>query len=204
MRKFAVALAVLASLTSSAIAAEGPFMVRARGIFVSPANKNTAIGGAAGTADTVSLSDKFIPEVDFSYFFLVPNLSAELILTYPQKHNVKVDGNKIGTVTHLPPCLTAQWHFLPGFVANPYVGAGVNLTLLTAQDLPSGLKLDKTSVGFAGQVGVDVKVAEQIYVNADVKYVTPMSFALKASDGTKLSTVTVSPWLLGVGVGYRF
>jgi outer membrane protein len=203
MRKLAVALAVLASLTSSAFAAEGPLMVRLRGVYILPADKNTAIGGAAGTEDKISLSKKAIPEVDFSYFFS-PNLAAELILTYPQKHDVKLDGTKIGTVTHLPPCLTAQWHFLPGSVANPYLGAGVNLTLLTAQSLPSGLKLDKTSVGFAGQVGVDVKVAPQVYVNADVKYVAPMAFKLKASDGTKLSTVTVSPWLLGVGVGYRF
>jgi outer membrane protein len=202
MRKFAVALAILASLTSSALAAEGPLMVRLRGLYVAPANKNDAIGGAAGTADTISLSKKVIPEVDFSYFFLVPNLSAELILTYPQEHDVKVQGTKVGTVTHLPPCLTAQWHFLPGAVANPYLGAGVNLTLLTAQDLPAGYKLDKTSLGAVGQVGVDVRVAAQVYFNADVKYST-MSFPLKVN-GTKVTTVDVSPWLLGVGVGYRF
>jgi outer membrane protein len=202
MRKLAVALAVLASLTSSAYA-ESPLMVRLRGVYMNPADKNDAIGGDAATKDIISLNKKFLPEVDFSYFFS-PNLAAELILTYPQKHDVKLDGTKIGTVTHLPPCLTAQWHFLPGVVANPYVGAGVNLTLLTAQTLPSGLKLDKTSVGFAGQVGVDVKVAPQVFINADVKYVTPLGFKLKAADGSKVTTVKIDPWLLGVGVGYRF
>jgi outer membrane protein len=205
MRKFAVALAVLASLTSSAVAQEIPLMVRLRAVGVVPADKSSA---GALPADAVHVSNKLIPEVDFTYFFLLPNLSAELILTYPQKHDVTLkDGGNIGTVTHLPPCLTAQWHFLPGAVANPYLGAGVNLTLITDQDLGKGtLKLDpKTSVGFAAQAGIDVKVAPQVFLNFDVKYVTPLAFDVKAkADNSKVTTVNLDPWLFGAGVGYRF
>ena len=39
-------------------------------------------GGAAGDAG-VSINNKWIPEVDVSYFF-TPNIAAELVLTYPQ------------------------------------------------------------------------------------------------------------------------
>jgi outer membrane protein len=207
MRRFAVALAVLASLTTSA-SAESPLMVRLRGVYIAPADRNDAVTGVPNSADTISVSTKFIPEVDFSYFFL-PNLSAELILTYPQQHDVKLDAlGKLGTVTHLPPCLTAQWHFLPGAVANAYVGAGVNLTLVTSQKLSAGgndLELGKTSFGFAGQVGADFKVADQIFLNVDVKYVTPLGFDVKVkSTGQKISHVDLNPWLLGAGVGYRF
>jgi len=72
-----------------------------------------------------------VPEIDFTYFF-TPNLSAEQILTYPQKHDVEVGGIAIGTITHLPPVLTAQWHFLPGAVASPYVGVGSRFSQVRA------------------------------------------------------------------------
>jgi outer membrane protein len=207
MRKFALAFAALASLCGTAMAAEGPLMVRLRGVYILPADKSDAVPALGITAkDQITVSAKFIPEVDFSYFF-TPNISAELILTYPQEHDVKITGiGKIGTVTHLPPVLSAQYHFIPGGVVNPYVGLGVNLTLITAQKLHAGadLKISDSSVGVSGQVGADFKVADQIYVNVDVKYVT-MGYDVKVkASGTKVSAVDVSPWLLGAGVGYRF
>ena len=58
------------------------------------------------------VSSKTIPEIDISYFF-TPNIAAELILTYPQKHDVTLDGNNIGTFKHLPPTLSLQYHFMP-------------------------------------------------------------------------------------------
>ena len=201
MRKFAVALAVLASLTSSAFAEEGPLMVRLRGVYVQTANKSDAVG--ALQKNDIMVDSKLIPEVDFSYFFL-PNLSAELILTAPQKHEVRAKGNvSLGSVTELPPCLTAQWHFLPGAGVNPYVGVGANMTLITGQDL-GGLYLNKTSFGFVGQLGADLKLGGNLYANIDVKYVT-MGFDVKAkADNSKVTTVTLDPWLVGMGLGYRF
>lgn len=201
MGKLAAAFALLVSLAAPAAAAEGPLMVRLRGIYISPADKSDAV---VLPKDALSVSTKVIPEVDFSYFF-TPNLSAELILTYPQEHDVKLSGNKIGTFSHLPPVLSAQWHFLPGAVVNPYVGLGVNLTLITSQKLLDGaVELEKSSFGVAGQIGADVQVAPQWYVNADVKYVTIGADVKRKADGLKLSHVTVNPWLVGLGVGYRF
>jgi outer membrane protein len=213
MKKLCALLVGAATLLApvAAIAAEGPLLVRVRGVYVVPADKSDAIPALSVGADKISVSKKLIPEVDFSYFILVPNLAIELILTYPQEHDVSVDGvGKIGTVTHLPPVLAAQWHFLPDFVVNPYVGVGVNLTLITSQSLsvpltpPLPLEISGSSVGFAAQVGADFKVADRIYVNADVKYVT-MGFDVKTkADGAKVSAVTLNPWLFAVGVGYRF
>ncbi len=214
MRKLAAALAIFAALTSSAVAAEGPFMVRVRGLYLLSADKSDAFdaSGVRVPSDAISVESKFVPEVDISYYFLpsVPNLSAELILTYPQKHTVKLDVNgtktALGDITELPPTLTAQWHFLPGALANPYLGAGVNFTLITGQSFNGdGLEVTKTSVGFAAQAGVDVKVANQIYVNADLKYILPLGVDVKVkATGQKLTSVNLNPWLFGVGVGYRF
>ncbi len=214
MKKLAAAVLLLSSLAAPAAAAEGPLLVRVRGVYVSTADRSDAIP-ALGIADkdVILVSKKLIPEVDVSYFF-TPNLSAELILTYPQKHDVKVKAGAakldLGSFTHLPPVLSLQWHFLPGGPVNPYLGVGVNLTLITSQSLavplatPLPLEISKSSVGISGQVGLDVNVAPQWYLNADVKYVTLGVDVKVKANGTKVSHATLDPWLLGLGVGYRF
>jgi len=199
-----VALAALAFVLSpvAAIAEEGPLLVRLRGVYISPAGKSDAFG--AVPADAITVSTKTIPEVDFSYFF-TKNFSAELILTYPQKLNVSLLGTEIGSFKALPPTLTAQWHFIPDGVFNPYVGIGVNLTLISGVDLAGGaLDLSSSSVGLAGQVGFDIRVAEQVYLNGDVKYAQIRADVKDAASGTKITTVKVDPWLIGLGIGYRF
>jgi outer membrane protein len=224
MRKLAVALVAFA-FASSAFAAEGPLMMRFRRTVVDPSNGSSAISLDVGAThigvekNSVGVESKTIPEVDFTYFIL-PNVAAELILTHPQKLGVNLNGADLGSVTVLPPCLTAQYHFLPDFVLRPYVGVGANLTLVTAQnlsvDLPVGaggalvnvplhIKPSR-SLGFVAQAGADLKVTDHVFINLDVKYVT-MSFDVKvkggALDGTKVTTVDVNPVLYSLGVGYR-
>lgn len=199
-----VALALGLGGTPSA-AAEGPWLVRVRAVNIKPADKSDPIAALSIPADKITVSTKTIPEIDFSYFF-TPNFAAELILTYPQQHDVKVAGTFIGTFKHLPPTLTAQWHFLPGESFSPYVGAGLNLTLLSDVKLAvpgvGSLGLNSSSVGPALQAGVDVKVAPQWSLNLDVKYVQIRSDVKLG--GTKISAVQVDPLLIGLGVGYRF
>lgn len=195
-------LVLFAALAGSGLRAEeGPWMVRLRAVQIQPANKSDAAPGIP--ADAIHVSDKTIPEVDFSYFFS-PNLAAELILTVPQQHDVTLAGTKIGTFKHLPPTLTAQWHFLPGQTVNPYVGAGLNFTLISDVKLLNGaLDLDKNSLGLAAQAGVDFKVAANCYINLDVKY-AQLRTDVKTAAGAKVTTVKVDPFLYGLGVGYRF
>ena len=197
----------LAALTLSAVlrADEDPWLVRLRGVSVQPANKSDAIPALGVPADAIHVSNKFIPEVDFSYFF-TPNFATELVLTYPQSHTVSLMGAGIGSFKELPPTLTAQWHFLPGAMVNPYVGAGLNLTLLSSVSLAvpgvGPLTLNSSSVGLAGQVGVDIAVAPKWTINLDAKYVKMQSDV--DAGGVKVSRVHVDPWLLGIGIGYRF
>ena len=183
-------------------AEEGPWMVRLRAVALQPANKSDAFSTVQ--ADAIHVSNKTIPDLDISYFF-TPNFSTELVLTVPQEHDVTLNGAKLGTFKHLPPTLTAQWRFLPGQTFNPYVGAGLNLTLISDVKLAGGaLDLDKTSVGLAAQVGADIKLAPSWYLNVDVKYVQIKSDVKDKATGAKVTTVKVDPMLYGVGVGYRF
>src|SRR5271165_4220995 len=115
----AFALTALGALANVAMAeADDAWLVRVRAVNVSPANSSDPIDGV-GASDRLTVESKTIPEVDFSYFF-TPNIAAELILTYPQKHNVALDGNNIGSFKELPPTLTAQYHFLPAAQFDPY------------------------------------------------------------------------------------
>ncbi len=202
MKTYVLPVALAAGLLGSAPlhAQEGPWMVRLRAVALQPADKSDAAPGIP--ADAIHVSSKTIPEVDISYFF-TKNFATELVLTVPQEHDVTLAGTKIGTFKELPPTLTAQWHFLPGQTVDPYVGLGLNLTLISDVKLAGGaLDLDKSSVGPAAQAGVDFKVAKQCFINLDVKYVQLRS-DVKAG-GAKVTTVKVDPMLYGVGVGYRF
>ncbi|MBL0312647.1 MAG: OmpW family protein [Holophagaceae bacterium] len=200
-----ITLAAAAATPLSAQAS--PWLVRFRAVAIQPADKSDAIPSLSVPADAIHVSKKTIPEVDISYFF-TPNFSAELILTYPQEHDVTLSGTKLGTFKHLPPTLTAQWHFLPGAAFDPYLGAGVNLTLISGVSLAvpgvGPLDLSSSSLGGAVQVGADIKLSGSWFLNVDAKYVKLKSDVKLKASGAKVSTVNVDPWLIGVGIGYRF
>lgn len=208
MKTLASLTLLAAALAAPTLRAEdGPWMVRLRAVSLQPANKSDAIPALGVPADAIHVSNKVIPEVDFSYFF-TKNFSAELILTVPQEHDVTLSGTKIGTFKHLPPTLTAQWHFLPGETVDPYVGAGLNFTLISDVKLAvpgvGALDLNSSSTGLAAQAGVDFKVAKNCFINLDVKYAQIQSDVKLAANGAKVSKVKVDPMLYGVGIGYRF
>ncbi|PIV73124.1 MAG: hypothetical protein COW56_07270, partial [Rhodocyclales bacterium CG17_big_fil_post_rev_8_21_14_2_50_68_7] len=108
---------------------------------------------------------------------------------------------------HLPPTLTLQWHFNPEGTFRPYVGAGINYTLLSNDNLSvptvTGLHLENDSFGAAVQAGIDYKLSKSLYLNFDVKKVYIRS-DVTDDTGAKLSRVEVDPVLVGIGIGYRF
>jgi outer membrane protein len=196
MKKQVMAVAALCALMSGAAfaqQAEGPWLVRARAVNLQASNGDT-------TGLGLSTNNKWLPEVDFTYF-INKNIAAELILTVPQSQTLYSNGAAIGSFKHLPPTLTLQYHFdMNGF--KPYVGAGINYTRLSSINLPAGVSVDSNSFGPALQVGVDIPVGKNLYVNFDVKKVyirTDVSAA-----GSKLGTFKVDPLLVGVGLGWRF
>ncbi|BEV16509.1 outer membrane beta-barrel protein [Herbaspirillum sp. DW155] len=208
MKKIVTFTAAVAALASSFAAApvfaqeaQSPWLVRVRAVDLSPENKSDPINGK-GASDLITINEKMIPEFDISYFF-TPNIAAELVLTYPQKQDVRLNGNTIGSFKHLPPTLLVQYHFMPEAAFSPYVGAGINYTRISSVDLPGGLQLDSSSVGGALQIGADYKINKNWLINFDIKKVQ-ISSDVKDATGAKISNVKIDPWLIGVGVGYRF
>ena len=196
-----IALAVLA-LTGAAAQAQdsGDWIVRARALYMDPANKDS-------TGLDLNVNEKLFPEVDISYFF-TPNIAAELILTYPQKHDIRSGGTKIGSLKHLPPTLTAQYHFTGLTGWRPYLGAGLNYTRLMsvkfddAVDAALEPSVKKNSFGWALQAGFDVPIGGGWLFNVDVKKLQIRTDV--SSFGSKVGTLKVDPVLFSVGVGKRF
>ena len=217
-KTLAMAAVLTVGLTAIPVRAdEANFLVRLRAVQMDFAQKSDAIPSLGVPADAIRVDNQTIPDIDFEYFF-TKSFSTELVLTYPQSQTVTVQQSalggpvEIGTFKYLPPTLTAKWNFIPDGTIRPYVGIGLNLTLISSvnlnhvqalNDITGNITLDSSSVGLAGQVGVDFKVADHYFINADIKYMKLQSDVKTANFG-KVSTVNLDPWLFGVGIGYRF
>ncbi len=202
---------ILACAAVRADGTEGPWEVRVRALYLSPANNSDAVPALGIPEDAIHINSKWLPDVDVEYFF-TPHWSSELVLTYPQTQTVTVEKSvlggptNIGTFKHLPPTLTAKYNFMPDATIRPYVGVGINVTFISDVNLyvPSvgPLTLDSTSVGPAVQAGLDFKLAGHWFANADVKWAQIRSDV--KYNGAKVTQVRIDPFLIGVGVGYRF
>lgn len=190
----ALALAGAAAAPALAQAQDGPWLVRVHALSLDSANKDD-------TGLDLAVNNRVFPEVDISYFF-TPNLAAELVLTYPQRHTLRAGGTEIGSLKHLPPTLSLQYHFTNFSKFKPYVGAGLNYTRFSSVRLPAGVSIDKNSFGLAVGAGVDYEIARNVYLNLDVKKVR-IKTEVKAA-GSELGDFKVDPLLVGVGVGWRF
>ena len=214
-RAFAIAAALCLSTAQSALAEQGDWLVRLRGIVVAPTENSSAVlpGFPGGS---VTVDNAIVPELDFTYF-LTDNIGAELILA-TSPHDISGAGTlaglgEIADVMALPPTLTLQYHFTPGAKISPYVGIGVNYTIFYSEDAstslvgalgPTTVNLDDT-VGVAFQAGVDFALNDRWFLNADVKYIQIDTTAVLNSGGTINSVdVDLDPIVAGIGVGFRF
>ena len=196
--KILIAALVAASLLSvTAAQAEGQFMVRARTVNIDFGNAQNNL------AARVEAENRWIPEVDLSYFF-TKNIAGELVLTWPQNVDIKVGGAKAGTVKALPPSLLVQYHFTELGAFKPYLGAGVNYTLFSKRNniLAGAAEIDRSSVGLALQAGFDYSLSKNWSLNVDIKSIK-METDVRVA-GAKIGTLGLNPITAGVGVGYRF
>jgi outer membrane protein len=196
-----LALGLLAALSLSAMAQENPWMVRARATHLNWEN------GQSGAAQSLNVNAKnqTIPEVDITYFF-TKNIAAELVLTYPQRVDVRAGQASLGTVTALPPSLLVQYHFTDFGPLKPYVGAGVNYTRFGSRNLASGdvYSVEKSSLGYAAQIGADYMLTKNWGVNVDVKYLQIETDVIVNSSNASAGTLKLSPIATSVGVTYKF
>lgn len=188
----ALFFAVLLVVCGIASAAQGDWLGRARIINISPDVKS-GIG--------LDVNDRITPELDFSYF-VTNNIALELILA-TRKHEVTLAGAPIGHVSHLPPTVTVQYHFIPQGTFRPYVGAGLNYTRFYNVSLLNGVAtVDKSSWGGALQLGADIELNKTFFLNIDVKKIW-IDTDVKVG-GAKVDNLKINPYVFGIGVGMKF
>ena len=172
--------------------------VGAWGIFPKSDNLNTPLG-------TIDVDNGYSLGLNLTYM-ATPNIGIELIAALPFKHDITLSGTKVGSTSQLPPTLFLQYHFIPSGTVRPYAGVGLNYTFFFSEKTTgplsgTSLSLD-SSWGLAGELGVDVDVAPNWFVNAVVSY---MDIDTKAKvNGAALGTVNIDPIVVGLTIGMRF
>jgi outer membrane protein len=209
MKTLLTSVALIALTAGSAFAAgdtkapssdfkAGDILIRARALGVVPDESSSM-----SIADEVKLSNSYVPEIDATYFF-TPNVAAEVIAAVTP-HNVSTTGGvDAGDVWLLPPTVTLQYHFTQLKGVKPYVGAGINYTHFYNAD-PGVLGDVKYSDSWGGalQAGADFPLGNNWYANVDVKKLY-IDTTAKFSNDTIRADVDIDPWVIGMGVGYKF
>lgn len=195
----ATAAALALALALSAQSQDLPWLVRVRAVNLDSANKDS-------TGLDLFINEKVLPELDISSFF-TPQLAAQLVLTYPQKQTIRSGSTEIGSLHHLPPTLSLQYHFTSLGAVKPCLCAGVNTRFSNVSFSPAVVaalhpSLGKNSFGVSRQAGADWEVTKNDYLNVDVKKVQIRTDV--SSSGTKVGALEVDPGLIGIGIGRRF
>jgi outer membrane protein len=233
MKKSLLYVALVAAIAPTlAFAEAGDWVVRARAVNVAP-DEDSKLGKtvnnllnaqAMSPGAELAVSDKIIPELDISYY-ITKNIAAELILAVGTRHNVSIHGDNagvvgnqaLGSVNLLPPTLTAQWHFNPDQTFDPYVGAGINYTIMLDRNLKGSagaidgnkIKIESDSWGPALQAGFDINLKDGWLINADIKYVwldtdVKLKGAVTGNEWRKIDSLDINPWVVGIGIGKKF
>ena len=200
MLKQFVAIALL-GLSASAMA--GQFQVKVGVSGISPTGDYNLAGAGTVKADN---EFAFTPSVEYFYN---DYLSAELLLATPISHDVLLNDGKVAKVKHLPPTLTAKYHFKNATRFTPYVGVGG--TAFVAWD-ESGVATDvKESFGFAGQVGFNFQPADAknwgVFFDARYAQISPevtLDKATADATGVKKFDLDIDPMVYTLGYSYKF
>ncbi|MGQ0287183.1 OmpW family outer membrane protein [Pasteurellaceae bacterium 22721_9_1] len=213
MKKTALALGLAAALVSGATMAHeaGSVLVRAGGVLVVPktSNSDLSIGGAKQAAP-LSLDVNSNAQLGLTATYMITdNIGVELLAATPFSHSIKLGNTVVAKTKHLPPSLYAQYYFLDKDAkARPYVGVGVNYTTFFSEKevLPgmTNLKL-KDSWGVVANAGVDINLADNLFLNAAMHYAKIKTTAKFDLGGAPVSQkVKLDPMVYFLGLGYRF
>lgn len=178
----------------------GDFFTRVGVAKVEPKSDN---GSLAGGAFAVDVQDK----TDFAFtlgYRFHDKMGIELLAALPFEHDIALNDDNLASTKHLPPTLTLQYYPLGGTDARvqPYVGAGINYTFFSDEELAIGeLELDD-SWGAAAQVGIDLLIDENWALNAAAWYIDIDTDA--TINGAAAGTVEIDPLVVMAGLSYRF
>ncbi|WP_299198811.1 OmpW family outer membrane protein [uncultured Amphritea sp.] len=140
-------------------------------------------------------------------YMLTDNIGVELLAATPFKHDITLNGAKVGETKHLPPTVSLQYYPMDSSSAfQPYVGLGINYTTFFSESTTGALAGTKlqldSSWGLAAQLGIDYSINDQLLVNAAV---WKMDINTDVTvNGSNLGELEIDPMVYMVSVGYKF
>lgn len=216
MRTFASVLALAAALGLAAPASAheaGDWLFRIGVSQIEPkSNNGTMDVSALDLGDQrIDVDDKGGVTFNITYMYTA-NIGVEVLAALPYKHDIYLeDLGRVGSVKHLPPTVSLQYHFLPNGVFQPYAGLGVNYTRFFSTkeagalaDLDVTLDVDSSSFGLAAQVGFDYTLNDRWFLNVDVRWIDIGTKAQIREVPSIRGDVDIDPMVYGLHVGYRF
>ena len=183
----ATSIAVFGSTQVMAYEA-GDIMVKAGIINVAPKD-DSGISGVKVKDDTqLGLTGTYM---------VTSQVGIEVLAATPFKHTIEAGGNRIATTKHLPPTVSVQYYPLDSAsVIQPYVGAGLNMTLFF--DESDGIVLED-SFGLSVSAGANYHIDDNWMANVGIWYID-IDTDIKGSN----NTVEIDPLVVMVGAGYKF
>lgn len=175
------------------------------GLGIANVNPKSDNGKLAGGAVPTDIGDSTRPTITFEYF-IRDNLGIEVLGALPFKHSIKSNDTEIGTVKHLPPVVSLQYHFDATPQFKPFVGVGVNFTGFYDSDARgplagSNLRV-KNSWGLAAHVGADYWISDRGAIRADLRWID--IDADVELNGAKIGKVEVDPVVAGISYVMKF
>lgn len=220
MKKTLISLALSSILSIPAMAADfkaGDILVRGGLTAVSPSSDKAPVyANGNDTGLTVTVDNNTQLGLNFVYFF-DQNWALEVLAATPFTHDIQVQTPageaKLASVKHLPPTISALYYFNTDSIFKPYVGLGLNYTVFFQEEFSSTFKtagysdLDlDSSFGYSLQLGADVELSNNWYVNASARYIdidTDANFKLNSTINGS-ANVAIDPMVYSVMVGYKF
>ena len=195
-------IAIIALLGISASTMAGQWQLKVGASLLSPTSHTDLAGVGRVEAD-----DEFAFTPSVEYFFS-DNISAELLLATPINHEVTIDGANAVKLKHLPPTITAKYHFKNASAFTPYIGLGGTAFIAWDEKTHGPLTGAKVKVkeefGLAGQIGFNFKPADAknwgVYV--DVRY-ADLSPQVTVDNTTKFN-LNIDPVVYTLGYSYQF
>lgn len=191
---------LVTSFSPNLLAAEdGDWIVRVGVHNIDPKSNNASVGGAPLSVD----SDTQLT-FDFTYM-LTANWGLEVLAAIPFEHDVTLGGTRVASTKHLPPTISFLYRFGTSRF-QPYVGAGVNVTIFSSEKTfgpLAGTDLDlDTSTGAALSVGFDYEINDRMIFNGVIRSIDLDTDA--ELDGAALTTVAIDPIAIGFNIGWVF
>jgi len=218
-KALATAMAVIAgvAMTSPAMAAPGDILIKIRGGYALRTGSSAVTVNVGDTPVTTRARGAVSGEASLT-FFMTRHLAAELTLGGAPYDLEDSKGRSLVSAGVITPTAMLQYHPMPDSkTLRPYVGIGLSYAnfysekageILTDRHVFPPISYSaslKGALAPVAQIGADIPIDDQFYINLDAKYLGANT-KLTLEQGSDSQTVShrMRSIVLGAGVGFRF